>query len=219
MRNWCPKGNDGIRDRQPNQCLSDTVEENPRKLGLVGYMGLYQVAVADVQQAASALQRNFSDQFHRRAFVRALFAFIEADVWGRKTVAAHVHEEPKYPLKPLTIEELSIANERPMPILNEDGTVRSMEPRFRLKGNLRFSFRVFAATFGVRGFSLQIEQDGWPDLGRAIKIRDRLMHPKGGSDFMVTDEEVEVCMKALAWYRQETERLNTLAAESLEAMA
>jgi hypothetical protein len=161
------------------------------------------------------MQGNFEDQFYRRAFVRALFAFIEADVWGRKMVALYLHQESEP--KPLMPEEVLIASETPVPELKDDGSVRTTELRLRFLPNLRFSFRTFARAFHVEEFNLAVGDNGWAELRKAVEIRDRLMHPKGGNDFTVSDRDVEVCRGALIWYDKEASRLNELAAAQVES--
>ena len=189
------------------------VSENVARIGFIGYQALHEVALTDVQHAQDAMQRDFDDQFYRRAFVRALFAFIEADVWGRKTISLYLNE--KSDSKILSVEEASIAGES-MAVLNEDGSVRTTEPRLHFLANLRFSFRAFARTFHIEDFGLSVDDGGWASLRNAVKVRDRLMHPKGAKDFMVSEAEIEVCRDALIWYDKEASRLNRLVAERLE---
>src|SRR5438093_935532 len=115
--------------------------ENPQEICLVAYYAVHEIARSDVARVEEML--NESDEaFHRRAFVRTMFAFIEADVWGRKRTALLLHERSA--AKPiLTIAEVAIASEESFS-LREDGTASTNSPRLKFLPNLKFSFRVFA---------------------------------------------------------------------------
>ena len=186
--------------------------ENLQEIGLIAYHTVYGIARRDVARAEEML--NESDEgFNRRTFVRAMFAFIEADVWGRKRIALLLHERSA--AKPiLTIAEVAIASEE-IANLKEDGSASTTSPRLKFLPNLKFSFRAFAAAFEVQNYSLEIAEAGWSDLRNAVRIRDRLMHPKGGNSFTVSDDEIAVCTRALGWYDAASSRLFELAAEVL----
>jgi hypothetical protein len=185
-----------------------------QELGLIGYRDLHEIARRDVSRAGKMLAESGED-FYRRAFVRAIFAFIEADVWGRKRVALFLHERSA--AKPLlTVAEILIVSEESAS-LGQDGSVSVTSPRLQLLPNLRFSFRVFAAAFDVQNYQLEVGDVGWSDLRRAVDIRDRLMHPKGVKDFEVSDEEIVICGGAISWYDAANSRLLDLANERLQS--
>jgi hypothetical protein len=188
--------------------------ENRQDIGLIGYKALYNIARQDVQRAGEMLKES-GDDFYRRAYVRAIFAFIEADVWGRKRVALYVHQRRSASGEFLTVTEIAIVCEENAD-LDEDGKVKVTSLRLRFVPNLRFSFRVFAAAFDVQSYQLEVGDARWADVRKALKIRDRLMHPKGGSDFKVSDEEITTCGRALGWYDAASSRLLDLAAECLQ---
>ena len=132
-----------------------------------------------------------------------------ADPGKRAALLLHERSDAK-PV--LTIAEVAIASEKSFD-LHEDGTAVTKSARLRFLPNLKFSFRVFAAAFDVQNYELEIAKDGWSDLRTAVTIRDRLMHPKGGNAFMVSDEEIALCKRALAWYDAASTRPFELARE------
>ena len=58
-----------------------------------------------------------------------------------------------------------------------------------------FSLKAFAETFGL---PLTIDKGGknWQCYTRALKIRDRITHPKNINDIEITDEDIEVIREA-----------------------
>jgi hypothetical protein len=182
---------------------------------LIEYQALYNIARQDVQRAGEVLLKESEDDFYRRAFVRAIFAFMEADVWGRKRVALYVNDRRSASGQFLTVNENAICSEETAD-LDEDGKVRVTSLRLRFLPNLRFSFRVFAAAFDIQNYQLEVGDAQWSDVRKAVRIRDRLMHPKGGSDFKVSDEEIDTCGRAVGWYVAASSRLLNLATERLQ---
>ncbi|MFN7996329.1 MAG: hypothetical protein U0Q18_22140 [Bryobacteraceae bacterium] len=180
-------------------------------VGLLGYRKFRETALEDVYQAAREVANDGNNQFYRRAFVRALFAFIEADVWGRKSVALYFRDKAH-----LTDLEVAAASEH-TPDLDEKGRVIGKSPRLQLKPNVLFSFQVFARAFEVRDFHLATNDHGWQAFRTAIAIRNRLMHPKSRDDLSISDDDLQTCCDALNWYEAESARVATLAAESLES--
>ncbi|MET0168243.1 MAG: hypothetical protein ABW318_25045, partial [Vicinamibacterales bacterium] len=42
--------------------------------------------------------------------------------------------------------------------------------------------------------------NGWRQLQDALKVRDRLTHPKQGSDLVVSDDALRACHEAYTWF-------------------
>jgi hypothetical protein len=49
-------------------------------------------------------------------------------------------------------------------------------------------------------FNLNTDGQGWKNLSKAVKVRDRLMHPKEVADLQVSNEEVGAAKKAFEWF-------------------
>jgi hypothetical protein len=140
----------------------------------------------------------------RRLFVRSVFSFIEAAVFKIKTGALF------WDTSKLVPPEIALINEEDYE-LDDRGTIKTRKARLRFSGNFRFAFAVAAKAAGVT-YQLDVGGDGWRALRDAVKVRDRLMHPKGSGDLVVTDSEVRGVMEAFHWV---LDQMGRLAAESL----
>lgn len=147
----------------------------------------------DCQEHYEAIQKGGS-QSHRRAYVRAVFAFIEGVLHSTKESAAHVG----FILGTLNLRELIVLDGTSLDV-DENGEVstRPLYPKFL--NNLKFTFKVFAKSIGST-FALDLKHPGYQSLHTAVKIRDRLMHPKVVAELIVTDAEVAQAKKAMDWF-------------------
>ena len=131
------------------------------------------------------------DPIMRRVLVRSVFSFIEGTAYGLKQFAIRQSEE-------LSFGERTLANDESYE-LKDNGEVVRRSARLRFLSNIRFAFKIFAKATEVQ-FSLDTASVGWHHLTIALKIRDRLTHPKCVSDLAVTDDEIRTAFSAFTWF-------------------
>ena len=128
----------------------------------------------------------------KRNFVRALFAWIEAISYlMRQYVASELRKQP---LTEDAIPRLLAASEKSYHV-DDNGDVAEFRLMTKTSNNLLFSFKEFAQ---VMGLPLRIDKGGrnWQFYSRALRIRDRITHPKRPEDFELTDAEIEMVREA-----------------------
>src|SRR5690242_5187582 len=135
----------------------------------------------DVTGCAELLNSNASSQVVRRAFVRAVLAAIEGHIYWMKQEALNAHNRRVQ----FSSEEIALLREEAYNLSN-NGTVSVKKAKLRLIDNLKFAFKMMAKA-GLSAHSLNLSTKGWNQFLHAVKIRDRLMHPKQSSDFNVAD--------------------------------
>jgi hypothetical protein len=144
------------------------------------------------------------DQTHRRMFVRSLFALIEGVSHAMKRSAVrHDHQ------RVLSAEEVMLARDESVEA-NDSGHAVVKSARIRFLPNVRLAFRLWAK---IGGFdcTLDVAGIGWSDLKDSVKLRDRLMHPKGVQDLEVSDDEIRQAMRVHIWF-------NTQLGNALQAV-
>lgn len=134
------------------------------------------------------------NQMYRRAYIRSVFAFIEGLLHRMKLTAAHFGGS----MGTLSVEELIMINGVSFDV-DDKGEVltKSVFPKFL--NNVKFGFKVFSKSFGS-SFELNLGGNGWQSLRDAVKVRDRLMHPKEASNLQLTDTEVMAAKNAFDWF-------------------
>lgn len=145
-------------------------------------------------------------QLSRRNYVRSAFAAIEGLTWTLKLAAVRVEQRGRVAFTP---GELALLTEMSYE-LDEKGNVSQRPARLSLKSNIRFAMSAFAKANGVT-FDLRVGGDKWEAFTQAIKIRDRLVHPKSIRDIRVSDEEFTVMEKAIEWWTTEITNLFSVA--------
>jgi hypothetical protein len=97
------------------------------------------------------------------------------------------------------------------PFVNEKGDVGTRPARIRLKDNLKLAFKLFARSQG-REHQIDYQTSGGIAFTSAIKIRDRLTHPKDSKDWIIREQDAKMLLTAWTWFGEhlvEASRDNT----------
>ncbi len=129
----------------------------------------------------------------KRNFVRALFAWIEAISYLMRQYVGK--ELRKQPLTEDSMSKLLATSERSY-YIDGNGNVVETKLKTRTSSNLLFSLKSFAQI--VDSPPLVIDKGGrnWQSYSFALKIRDRITHPKRLEDLELTDTEIETVREA-----------------------
>ena len=108
----------------------------------------------------------------RRAYVRAIFALVEAVVEQHKLLLLELNESASFALDGLS--RAALAEEGPA--VNDNGSVTRKDVFLQLKRKVRLVYRLAGEVFG-EPLVVRYDDDGWRRFGEALKIRDRITHP------------------------------------------
>ncbi len=122
-------------------------------------------------------------QFWRRTHIRTFFAFVEGVTWLHKQYCLMLN---KHGRADFTTGELVLLRE--VQFNFQDGQVREQLRFLNVADNYRFAF--YALTKTVRSkHVLDASGEVWHGFKKAIEIRNRITHPKGSADLLVSAEE------------------------------
>lgn len=155
----------------------------------------------DITGCAELLAAQDSSQVVRRAFVRAVLASIEGNIYWMKQEALEAHNRQVQ----FSVEELALLKEETYNLSN-NGKAAVRKAKLRLRDNLNFAFKMQAKS-AYSDYSLNLNSTEWNQFLKAITVRDRLMHPKRSSDLIVTDEELEHVQVASLWFLKSIQEL------------
>jgi hypothetical protein len=139
--------------------------------------------------------RDKLSQPERRMYVRSVFATIEAWIYVMKQMALAAHPDPECPT--ISESERAFAQEQEYR-LTDSGDVEIRRAKISLEVNLRFAFKLFAKS-GYVSSELDVSGSEWQTFRRAIKIRDRITHPKSVSDLNISDDDFKDATAGLGW--------------------
>ena len=137
-------------------------------------------------------------EYHARQLIRAIFAYIEAVTFSAKAWSAGYCIENDIDISP---QERYFATDTEYE-LNEKGEIVEAVARLSLARNIRFAIAMNRKAHGVQTpFDPSVEW--WSCLRKAIKVRDRLTHPKMPGDLDVTADDILVALKAKEGFESE----------------
>lgn len=144
-------------------------------------------------------------EFHARQLIRAIFAYIEGVTFSVKIKAAEKCLDDGVEITP---QERYIAAEVDYE-LNDKGEVIERAAQIKLTRNIRFAF---ALTEKAQKLSPQFNASSkwWSQLREAMRVRDRLMHPRMPEDLDVSPDELINAIEAKSGFDALLERYISL---------
>lgn len=155
---------------------------------------LWRVLNADLE-AALAYGRIDDTPYARRALVRAYFALIEGMSYALRQVTVATLRESDL-LQP---EELLLLREE-RPAINEQGRATLSQHYLKFPDNLLFSIRMYAKNHGT-SFEPDRGGIGWAALRKAVRVRDKVTHPKYAAALHLSDEDLRAFVDGAAWWK------------------
>jgi hypothetical protein len=140
-------------------------------------------------------------EFHARQLIRAIFAYIEATTFSVKAWSARRCMEEGIEITP---QERYFATDTEYE-LNDHGEVVEAVAKVSLARNIRFALALNRKAHKVpEPFDASVEW--WSCLKEAIRIRDRLTHPKMPEDLDVSGDDIVKVLKAKKGFEDEVLR-------------
>lgn len=146
------------------------------------------VLAEDVLQARQRME-NDPTESHRREFVRATCSAIEAQSWQLKMYVT----ENVLTKKTTSVHDISALKEESYAI-NDKGEIYVQPRGYSIKVGLRLVYSILKR----HGVPVHIDfgSADWKNIDAAVKIRNRVMHPKCMEDISVSKSEAECCYNA-----------------------
>ena len=120
---------------------------------------------------------------NHRAYVRAVFALIEALIEQHKGLLLDLHDSGVVAVDPKLVDRL-----------------REQERFMRLKDKVKTIYKAAGIAFGQKP-KMDCASAGWRALAAAIKTRDRVTHPKCFQECSVQVWDLDLVQQGEAWFR------------------
>lgn len=151
---------------------------------------------ADDALSAATLLEDTDGQFARRAYIRSTMAVIEGTIWLLKQTCLKANHPSKPKRIPVAV--FAILCDETYDLKN-NGEVRTSTKYLKLPDNVRFTIDTCNQLFGCN-LDLQVGHAPWDRFLTAVKIRNRIMHPKVIADFEVSDQEISDFKDVIGWF-------------------
>lgn len=187
------------------------------------YSETTKILLCDITEALRLYNKNPLDQFSRRAYVKAVFSYIEGHLYQFKQfmISLETIMNPyKLPggnsrIGLFTTAEVHVLKERTY-IAKSNGTAEERFSMLNLQDNIQFTYHLLEKTLEIN-FQLDCRGAGWQALREAQNIRNRITHPKKSSELIVSDQDIAVVGNAAHWYEQTTHNCTTEIVEKASA--
>ena len=134
-------------------------------------------------------------EYHARMLIRSIFAYIEGVTFSVKVSAADLCLKKGIDI---TDGERFFAIDLDF-MLSNAGDVIERPTHIRTSDNVRFAFRLEEKALGLLT-KFDPSEGWWSDFKSAIKVRDRLMHPKWPADLNISGDEIIQAQRAYNGY-------------------
>lgn len=148
-----------------------------------------------VQDVILSLNRHDIEpiQSNKRDLVRAIFAAIEGLSWSYREdirMTASV-VDPLSPIQEMALAEKSYS-------IDEQGKIKEQTRFISIPAMIRLTTRI--AETVCPELKIDFGVPGWTDLKQAIKVRNRITHPKSLSDLQVSMADLVISQSGLFWF-------------------
>jgi hypothetical protein len=150
--------------------------------------------IGDVTKCQKMLNKA-TKPFWRRTLVRSLFACMEGITHCMKSVAIELAEVNAVEV---TRAEYALLREEAYN-LTDKGDAMTSKCKVKTVDNLVFSLRTTARA-GKSSYAVDKTSENWCCLKEALRIRDRITHPKVSGDLEISDFELRAIQKTIKWY-------------------
>jgi hypothetical protein len=147
--------------------------------------------------AALAFGRQNDTPYARRALVRAHFALVEGLSFSLRQVTVATLQDTPF----LSPAELILLKEEGLTIDNK-GQAQTIAERFLpFPNSLLFSIHCYVKNHGAK-FTVDTNDPGWEAMRKAVKVRNKVTHPKSAAALELSPEDLTEFINAAEWWRQ-----------------
>jgi hypothetical protein len=179
--------------------MKQTDKENIKKVAYE-INKIMDVIVTDVSfsiKASESCKDVDEIRYCQRSNVKNFFSILECLIFQFKRISLIAYQ---LDIAEFSESEIALLKEETYE-LNNKGDVETKISKLKTTDNFLFSVKMLERAFNYSiGFEKNSKQ--WQDFLTAIKIRNRLTHPKTIEELFITDNEVNVINRVIEWFFQ-----------------
>ncbi|WP_299974603.1 hypothetical protein [uncultured Pseudoteredinibacter sp.] len=129
----------------------------------------------------------------RRSYIRAVLSALEGVLYTlREDIIRHGDLGSFSPKQRAKLLEKVYRN----------GVVQSADKYLPLEEAIKFMPKCFARHMGIKGFEFPHGDEGWARMKEAIRIRNKITHPKCLNDLNVSVADLATVATAKVWFKE-----------------
>jgi hypothetical protein len=137
------------------------------------------------------------EKTHRRCYVRAVFALVEAFAEQHRRLLIQLAEN-RY----ITIPEPKLTRFREIKvIINEvDGTKEEQRQYLQIFEKIKLVYKTAGTSFGQE-LTITFGDQGWETFRSAMELRNKVTHPKRVEDCWIFEDQIQTVNNASDWFK------------------
>jgi hypothetical protein len=165
---------------------------------------------ADDRIWGALIRGKYDQQTARRLHIRMFISFVESILFTLKSQAIETH-----PGK-FSQAELALLGDKTYELSDKGDAVE--RPYFgQFEKNLKFTFRCYAKAFEL-DHSPDYSGAGWQAFQQAVRMRNRITHPKFAANMSISDDDQKTIDKARNWFVETYQALLSGAIKERESV-
>ena len=170
------------------------------------FSSLTKILFHDIEVLQNLKSQKSNKNAYRRFFIHSIFSYIDSYLSFLKSQIALTGE----------VDYLCLDEEEEIIILGRKGkgNLRNKPKRLPLSQDIKFTIQLFLEinySFSV----IDYKTKDWNQLIQAIKVRNRIIHPKKASDLLVMDKEFNLCNNTILFFLELMKRTHQLSLSGL----
>jgi hypothetical protein len=165
-----------------------------RRTAVAQLQAVWSVLSSDVDAATTYVQIE-NTTYAQRTLIRAHFALVEGLSYSLRQVTLASLQGTEF----LTEAEVALLREERYSI-DEKGRPKTAQQFLKFPDSLLFSIRCYVKNHGAN-FEPDTQHPGWSAMRMAVKVRDRVTHPKTVESLDLSDEDLQSFVDAAAWWK------------------
>jgi hypothetical protein len=144
------------------------------------------------------IDKNKSNDYNR-VYARSLFSMIEGISYRIRQILIQRHHEKKISL---SIDQFIALSEYSIEI-NYNGTLKKNQKYYHFENLFRFTYKTYCENYNKSDIlDRYISDDRYNLFKKALKIRNRVTHPKNGTDVFISGSEIILFESVWKWFEE-----------------
>jgi hypothetical protein len=136
---------------------------------------------------------------YNRVYARSLFSMIEGISYRIRQILIQRHHEKKISL---SIDQFIALSEYSIEI-NYNGTLKKNQKYYHFENLFRFTYKTYCENYNKSDIlDRYISDDRYNLFKKALKIRNRVTHPKNGTDVFISGSEIILFESVWKWFEE-----------------
>ena len=143
------------------------------------------------------IQKDDKKSESKRNYIRTFFSMVDAIGYATRQILLNKHDQNEIVLSP---EEIYLLKEKSIEF-DQNGHIKTKDRYYNAESFFKFTYITYSKHLNKESlYKNLMEDDRYRCFKDALKIRNRITHPKGPKSIIISNIEFDEICKAHDWY-------------------